>query len=233
MFIVLIMACIVAAGSLIQTLLPYLPITRNQLQYAISTTVDLPVEMIQEALDTYFMALKCGNKSEDDGLWLYQRGLVKMHQVNKVVPFHLIPVGIAVGVIPSSQCVRVVIAYRASPSSAFSETAAAYFLESAKAEADGVVELLQMISDDVARKDSQARLSVPSGGNSQNCDYSVLGLAPGASWSQIQTAYRASCKKYHPDHVTGQQVAPHLADHASQRFKECTAAYQRLKQQMA
>lgn len=61
-------------------------------------------------------------------------------------------------------------------------------------------------------------------------DYELLGLRVGATWNQVQTAYREACKKYHPDILSGQKLPPHLIELAAEKFKEITDAYQRLKQ---
>lgn len=66
-----------------------------------------------------------------------------------------------------------------------------------------------------------------------DADYSALGLKPGATREEVQTAYRDACRKYHPDRLNGQNVEPHLVELAVQRFKEVTAAYQRLKDRVA
>ncbi|MFN0137487.1 MAG: J domain-containing protein [Phycisphaerae bacterium] len=60
-------------------------------------------------------------------------------------------------------------------------------------------------------------------------DYETLGLKIGATWEQVQAAYRDACKKYHPDMLSGQKVPPHLIELAVAKFKEITNAYQRLK----
>lgn len=60
-------------------------------------------------------------------------------------------------------------------------------------------------------------------------DYAILSLKPGATWDQVHAAYRAACRLYHPDRLNGQNVEPHLVELAVQRFKEISAAYQRLK----
>jgi len=65
--------------------------------------------------------------------------------------------------------------------------------------------------------------------SAHQADYAALGLKPGATWEQVQSAYRDACLKYHPDRLTGQQVEPHLVELAVQRFKEVSAAYRRLK----
>ncbi len=60
-------------------------------------------------------------------------------------------------------------------------------------------------------------------------DLSILGLPRGASWEQIQAAYREASRKYHPDRLCGQNIEPHLVELAEQRFKEVSASYQRLR----
>jgi len=66
-----------------------------------------------------------------------------------------------------------------------------------------------------------------------DADYSALGLKPGATREEVHTAYRDACRKYHPDRLNGQNVELHLIELAVQRFKEVTAAYQRLKDRVA
>ncbi|QOJ14813.1 MAG: J domain-containing protein [Planctomycetia bacterium] len=89
----------------------------------------------------------------------------------------------------------------------------------------------RVVVDEVTQAvERQREASAPSADQS---DYAALGLKPGASWEQVQTAYRDACLKYHPDRLTGQQVEPHLVELAVQRFKEVSAAYRRLKDHLA
>jgi len=57
--------------------------------------------------------------------------------------------------------------------------------------------------------------------------YETLGLAPGADWEQIKSAYRTLSKQYHPDKVN------HLGEEfkrvAEEKMKEINEAYQYLK----
>lgn len=68
---------------------------------------------------------------------------------------------------------------------------------------------------------------------SLDADLALLGLKRGASWDGVQRAYRGACRKYHPDGLSGKNVEPHLVELAVQRFKEVTAAYQRLRDRMS
>lgn len=61
-------------------------------------------------------------------------------------------------------------------------------------------------------------------------DYAALELNPGASWAEVQAAYRESCLRYHPDRLVGQPK--HLVDLASREFRIRTEAYHRLKERL-
>jgi len=63
--------------------------------------------------------------------------------------------------------------------------------------------------------------------SSENQYYETLGLAPGAAFSEVKTAYRKLSMKYHPDKVG------HLGDEfkkvAEEKMKELNGAYEYLK----
>lgn len=63
-------------------------------------------------------------------------------------------------------------------------------------------------------------------------DFAALGLQRGASWVQVQAAYRDKCLKYHPDRLAA-NTPPHLVELAVERFKTIADAYQRLKQHLS
>lgn len=68
---------------------------------------------------------------------------------------------------------------------------------------------------------------------SHDADLALLGLERGATLEQVKKAYRVACRKYHPDGLTGKNVEPHLVELAVQRFKEVSAAHQRLCEHFA
>lgn len=81
--------------------------------------------------------------------------------------------------------------------------------------------------------EAEAAQGAPVPADSLDADLALLGLKRGASWDDVQRAYRDACHKYHPDRLAGKNVEPHLVELAVQRFKEVTAAYQRLRDRMA
>lgn len=84
-------------------------------------------------------------------------------------------------------------------------------------------------TDRQRRPSEQRAIVFPAG----HADFAVLGLKVGATMDQVQAAYRDACRKYHPDRFAGRGLEPHLVELAALRFKEITAAYQRLKEQLA
>ena len=60
--------------------------------------------------------------------------------------------------------------------------------------------------------------------------YDTLGLKVGASKDEIEKAYRAMARMYHPDKVTS--LAPEYMEIAERRMKEINAAYQELKKEI-
>jgi len=57
--------------------------------------------------------------------------------------------------------------------------------------------------------------------------FEVLALQPGASWLEIEAAYRAQAKLYHPDRVAG--LAPEFIHMAEEKMKAINSAFEELK----
>ncbi|MBF0412409.1 MAG: DnaJ domain-containing protein [Desulfamplus sp.] len=60
--------------------------------------------------------------------------------------------------------------------------------------------------------------------------YQILGLSPGASKEEIQSAYRNAVKQYHPDRVAN--LGPELQEIANKKFIEIKDAYNTLIKQI-
>jgi len=83
---------------------------------------------------------------------------------------------------------------------------------------------------DALRRDVRApRVAPEPPADRSAADLAVLSLSPGASWPQIQAAYRQACLKYHPDRLQGRGVPPHLIELSVREFRVISDAYQRLK----
>lgn len=127
-----------------------------------------------------------------------------------------------------------------------------YFLEEAGAEFAQVASYLEQVASDYAQRrreqkrrrrpnhrwypgdeEKQQAEEAPKSADPLDADLALLGLNRGASWDEVQRAYRDACRKYHPDGLSGKNVEPHLVELAVQRFKEVSAAYQRLRDRMA
>jgi len=63
--------------------------------------------------------------------------------------------------------------------------------------------------------------------NAKDCE--ELGLRPGASWADIQTAYRDAMKVYHPDTLASKNLSPELIKLSARKLQSIRAAYERLK----
>lgn len=134
----------------------------------------------------------------------------------------------------------------------FSAAASRFFIEQAAGEFKGLISFLEAearkrseppgagsasngrhrhrwMPDEDAGAGKQPRLHDAS----HDADLALLGLNRGATLEQIKKAYRVASRKYHPDGLTGKNVEPHLVELAVQRFKEVSAAHQRLCQHFA
>lgn len=65
-----------------------------------------------------------------------------------------------------------------------------------------------------------------------DADLAVLGLVPGASIEDVQTAYRAVCMKFHPDRLASGDVSAAVVENCSRRFRDATDAYKRVKAEL-
>lgn len=63
-------------------------------------------------------------------------------------------------------------------------------------------------------------------------DLKLLGLEPGASREEIESAFREAALRYHPDRHSGQGVPRHLVELSENHFKSITAAHDRLRARM-
>jgi len=65
-------------------------------------------------------------------------------------------------------------------------------------------------------------------GDNRNTHYATLGIKPGASASEIKSAYREACKQHHPDKV--HHLGPEFQKIAEEKMQKINAAYKALSQ---
>lgn len=66
--------------------------------------------------------------------------------------------------------------------------------------------------------------------NSLEQAYAVLGLKRDASPSEIKLAYRRLLKRHHPDKLASSDVSPATMKRATEKTREITAAYERIRE---
>ena len=59
--------------------------------------------------------------------------------------------------------------------------------------------------------------------------YAILGVAKTSSSLDIQSAYHALARRYHPDHFSGREIPPEVLQYVSTMFQQITIAYNDLK----
>ncbi|MCQ3922074.1 MAG: hypothetical protein DPW13_14100 [Planctomycetes bacterium] len=161
-----------------------------------------------------------------------------------------VPIVIGTGIGQSEAETMVHLLYSSQPGVRVSPDAAAHFMQQAAAEFDELIGHLQRIGGDYAEwrewkrgkrhshrwmpeDDAGAGKQARRHDASHDADLALLGLERGATLEQVKKAYRVACRKYHPDGLTGQNVEPYLVELAVQRFKEVSAAHQRLCEHFA
>lgn len=215
-------------------------------------TIDLPLHTVRRTVAQHMSDGECVAVESDDLSDVYKRGDTSVRRVpwERNLRWGEVPVIIANGF--GNDVGKTLFYFKvwALPTVTFSPAGEQFFFRQAQAEFDAIVALLEALAqreragrpsgngrrpnhrwypdDDEAASPREARAD-----GSLDADLALLGLKRGATFEQVTKAYRVACHKYHPDRLNGQNVEPHLVELAVQRFKEVTAAYQRLRERMA
>lgn len=172
----------------------------------------------------------------DNTLDSYWRGDSRVTQVRYPGEVQLgdIPSALSIGVATIDGRTLLTLRISIPPRVRMFRSANRHYAALADAEFAEIVESLRQAVAQRGQREREARQQRETPASSAyQADIAALGLKPGATWEQVQSAYRDACRKYHPDRLTGQNVEPHLVELAVQRFKEISAAYRRLKDQLA
>ena len=162
------------------------------------------------------------------------------------------PVIVSIGMAGAAAETTIHVEFSSTEGVRFSPAASRFFIEQAAGEFKGLLSFMEAVAtkrsepsgtgpgangrprhrwmpEDDEGAGKQARLHDAS----HDADLAILGLDRGATLEQVKKAYRLASRKYHPDGLTGKNVEPHLVELAVQRFKEVSAAYQRLCEHFA
>lgn len=189
--------------------------------------VPRPIREIRREIDAHLRRRGFTLHSKRRQSSLYQRGdrgITRIPYKRDVrwteVPIHLIVVyQVYAGVTHVGFCVL------GSPSTTFSPSVSGYFDKRAELELDAAIEHL---NSGGSQQRSEPKPPSPPSDKTAEEDLKLLGLARGFSWEQLQAAYRAACRKYHPDRLVG--VEPDVVKLAQEHFVRVKGAYERLRQ---
>ncbi len=214
----------------------------NNIRVSRMDEVALPIETVRDAIDTFLKRLNFELvESDDDEADVYERGdrSIKALPCSRDVAMSDVPTLAAVAYRSEGHGTTVSLAAGPFPDIRFTPAAAAHVKEHLEDLCRHAFGLLRDVAADMASnraesdRTSRPREDTHALGTQTLADLATLGLGPGASMTQVQSAFRDACGKYHPDRLIGQNLAPHLVELANGRFKEVNAAYHRLKNALA
>ncbi len=216
-----------------------------------SRTLDLPLREVRGAVALHLAGRGCVVFECEDTFDVYRRGDRSVTRVPWERDLRWTEIPMLVGTIFIDVNGKTSLDYRvwAWPTVTYSSAGKEFFLRQAQAEFDGILAVLDELKVERegashARRngrhrwypdddETRSRREAPASSASLDADLALLGLERGATLEQVKKAYRVACHKYHPDRLTGQNVEPHLVELAVQRFKEVSAAHQRLCEHFA
>lgn len=210
---------------------------RPDFQCLRSSEAELPLPLARNIVRKFLCKIGYELKDEgDNGIDIFIGGdesITRLPTARRV-RWPEVPRFVGAGFEPAGGGVKVSLLIRPLPTLTIAAPVDKFFLDRAGEECAAIFDMLRAAADEVRRANASARearsaASRPALAQSTPSDLDTLGLRPGASWDEVQTAYRDACKKYHPDRLAGQNLAPHLTDLAVRRFTEVSAAYNRLR----
>lgn len=188
-------------------------------------TVPRPMREVQISLREYLLARgfrRCGKQGK---LFLYRRGNrgIRRLPCQRDVPWRDVPIVLAVGYEKQKGVIHVGMRISGWRATRFDESVEPFFNECAEEEFDGALEFLNR---DI-KPPKEAPPPPPPRDTTHDDDLKLLGLTRGFSPDQLQAAYRAACRKFHPDRLVG--VPEDVVKLAQEHFVKVQAAYERMR----
>ncbi len=191
-------------------------------QWINSITVPQPLSEVRAQIEAYLSKRGFAVVTRERKSAFYQRGDrgVTRLPFDRDVRWHEVPIVLTVVFGMERGKTTIGLCFGGWPSTRFAESVGAFFNEHAEREIDGMVDFLNGVAEAPAGDPTPRDTTLDE-------DLTLLGLTRGFSWDQLQSAYRAACRKYHPDRLVG--VEPDVVKLAERHFTQITAAYQRLR----
>lgn len=213
--------------------------SQSELQYVKRWEGPLTPSLARNGIAMLLGELGYQHRTDKNGIDVYFCGDANVTRLpcERQVGWNEFPRVTAVRVAAAANGVTVTLLIQPLPTVELAPEGVAFFMECAREELEGAIDLLEEIVEEVLRDCKQAPKARPCAPAPPPAalpsDLATLGVRAGASWEEVQRAYRDACMKYHPDRLAGQNVAPHLKDLAVHRFTEVSAAYERLRSNRA
>ena len=203
----------------------------SPVQWTIQETFALPREMLKLVITRLLCESgECELRVDQEHVQIFERGDTKIDRLpmNREVSWFEIPVTISLQFDDAGgDTTTVKVVYAAPRTMSFDKTNRNFFLAAAQAEFAKITEMVEGSAERYREYvESQQSPSVDK-------DYQTLGLQHDATWNDVKAAYRQLCLKYHPDALSAQNLPPHIAQLAAERFNLIAEAYQRLKENLS
>ncbi len=190
-------------------------------------TVPRPMREVQISVREYLQVRgfrRCGKQGK---LFLYRRGNrgIRRLPCKRNVPWRDVPIMLAVGYEKQKGVIHVGMRISGWRATKFDESVEPFFDECAEEEFDGVLEFLNRGIK--PPRETPPPPPPPPCDTTHDDDLKLLGLTRGFSPDQLQAAYRAACRKFHPDRLVG--VPEDVVKLAQEHFVKVQTAYERLR----
>lgn len=200
----------------------------QRLRWAGTITSPSPIRVVRPELEAYLSHRGFGPATRQRKSVLYQRGDRGITRLpcNRDVRWPEVPIVVGLAFERRRGGTQVGVCIAGWPGTAFAASVAGFFEEHAEQEFEGAIEYLNRGIEPPGQE-----APPPPRDPTHDDDLKLLGLARGCSWEQLQSAYRAACRKYHPDRLAG--VPEDVVKLAQEHFVKIQAAYERLRERTA
>lgn len=188
--------------------------------------VPRPVIEVRHDLDAYLRRNGYNPLSRYRMSTMYERGAPDVTSVpfSRKLGWHDVPVHLVVVYHMYASFCHVDFCYRGGPATEFHPSVRSYFQNKAKMELNAASRFLNNLAQSEEGPQGPAQYGQQ---KRPSEDLDLLGLSVGFTSDELQAAYRAACRKYHPDRLVG--VPEDVVKLAQEHFVKVQTAYERLR----